>query len=67
MNSRLKEWNSNTQTNKYSRIKIFETDILDEFEHERKTGIISDALDEEFQDLFDHHLLIIPIAVKFYC
>eukprot|EP00343_Euplotes_focardii_P003091 CAMPEP_0205810400 /NCGR_PEP_ID=MMETSP0205-20121125/14579_1 /ASSEMBLY_ACC=CAM_ASM_000278 /TAXON_ID=36767 /ORGANISM="Euplotes focardii, Strain TN1" /LENGTH=196 /DNA_ID=CAMNT_0053088491 /DNA_START=270 /DNA_END=857 /DNA_ORIENTATION=- len=46
---------------KYQRIKIFETDILEEFENERNTGIISDALDEELQDLVEHHLLIIPI------
>jgi hypothetical protein len=50
---------------KYQRIKIFETDILDEFENEQQTGEISDALDEELQDLVDHHLLIIPIFVTF--
>mmetsp|Transcript_16364 Transcript_16364/g.14283 ORF Transcript_16364/g.14283 Transcript_16364/m.14283 type:complete len:160 (-) Transcript_16364:351-830(-) len=46
---------------KHFRVKIFETDILDEFEKERETGIISDALDEELQDLIDHNTLIIPI------
>ena len=51
---------------KYRRIKIFETDILEEFEKERETGFTSDALDEELQDLIDHHLLIIPIFVSLY-
>jgi hypothetical protein len=49
---------------KFQRIKIFETDLLDEFENEQQTGEISDVLDEELQDLVDHHLLIIPIFVN---
>ena len=50
---------------KHYRIKIFGTDILDEFENERSTGVISDSLDEEMQDLFDHHLMVIPIDVSY--
>ncbi|CAI2379750.1 unnamed protein product [Moneuplotes crassus] len=45
----------------YSRTKIFETDLLDEFETEISSGIISDALDEEFQDFYKYNLLIVPI------
>ena len=47
-------------------IKIFETDLLDEFIQEQNTGIVSNALDEELQDLVDQHLLIIPVAVSLF-
>ena len=50
---------------KFQRIKIFETDILDEFYNEVETGIISNALDDELQNLFENHLLLIPIFVYF--
>ena len=51
---------------KHFRVKIFETDMLDELEKEKKTGEVSDALDEELQDLIDHQTLIIPIFVSFH-
>ena len=49
---------------KYFRIKIFETSFLEEYENEQKTGIVSNAIDEELLDLLDHNQLIIPINVS---
>ena len=50
---------------RFQRIKIFETDFWEEFYNEIQSGIISNSLDDELQDLFDHHLLLIPIRVNF--
>lgn len=49
---------------KVDRVKIFETNLLDEFNTEKETGLISNALDDELQDLFDHYLLIVPVFVS---
>jgi len=49
---------------KFQRVKVLETDVLDELEREASTGIISNALDEELQDLVEHNLLVIPIFVS---
>ncbi|CAI2382943.1 unnamed protein product [Moneuplotes crassus] len=46
------------------RTKIFETDLLEEFEKENETNIKSDALNEEFKNFDDHDLLIVPIFTE---
>lgn len=45
-------------------IKIFETNYLDEFIEESQTGVISNAIDEEFQDFLEQQFLIIPANVS---
>lgn len=47
----------------YFRIKFFETEFYEEYLEEKKTGVISGAIDDEFFDLFDYKCLIIPISV----
>lgn len=46
------------------KFKIFETDIIDEVEKEEAEGIVSNELDEELQDLFQHNFLVIPVFVR---
>lgn len=43
------------------KIKIFETNILDEIQNEKYSGVISEELDGEFEDFFSYDILIIPI------
>ena len=43
------------------KIKIFETNILDEIQNEKYSGVLSQELDGEFEDFFSYDILIIPI------
>ena len=40
---------------------------MNEIEKEEETGEISNELDDELQDLFDHAHLIIPVYVRNGC
>mmetsp|Transcript_2027 Transcript_2027/g.1918 ORF Transcript_2027/g.1918 Transcript_2027/m.1918 type:complete len:395 (+) Transcript_2027:139-1323(+) len=49
---------------KEAKIKILETNYLDEFMGELDTGIVSNAIDDELQDFLDIRFLIIPAKIN---